>query len=381
MWTRTEFLGALAAGATGFSERLRGSGTPAQIKAFCVDFNWLFDKQDGWPNTFARPGHWADASPREHVEWYRKLGANVLQTFALSCNGYAWYKNGVIPPQPGLRHDFLTQTVRLGHDKGMTVVGYFCAAANTKWAMDHPDLSYGTPSNQHIPFTDAYLDYLARAIEDALRRTSMDGFMIDWVWNPNKALRKDGWIASEKKLFTQLTGKPFPKAGAPSDGDVLTYERAAIDRCWRRIREAAKGAKPDCIIWLSCSRLDDPTVANSPMLREVDWLMNESYRADLLEPARRMKGAHTRLLQCLVGWKEHDAKSFLADPRHAKLDLYGFAIPGSNSLPLPIEDYLSKPIEAFPGEDRVSANHRNISTLARFYNGLALDKIVPRGKA
>src|SRR5208337_57289 len=75
---------------------------PSQIKAFCIDFNWLNGK-------FAPPGHWAEASPAEHVAWYQGLGANVIQTFAVSCNGYAWYKGGPVPAQPGLKHNFLPE--------------------------------------------------------------------------------------------------------------------------------------------------------------------------------------------------------------------------------------------------------------------------------
>ena len=76
----------------------------------------------------------------------RRLGANVIQTFAVSCNGYAWYQGGKIPAQPGLKHDFLTEVVKLGHQKQMRVMGYFCVAANTRWAKTHPDLSYGFPA-------------------------------------------------------------------------------------------------------------------------------------------------------------------------------------------------------------------------------------------
>ena len=58
-----------------------------------TDFNW----GPGGPNGFAAPGLWADAAPVEHLAWYGQLGCNVIQTFAVSCNGYAWYKDGVVP--------------------------------------------------------------------------------------------------------------------------------------------------------------------------------------------------------------------------------------------------------------------------------------------
>ena len=66
------------------------------IKAFCVDFNW----GPGGDNAFAGPGHWGDADPATHVAWYEGLGVNTIQTFAVSCNGYAWYKDGEVPEQP-----------------------------------------------------------------------------------------------------------------------------------------------------------------------------------------------------------------------------------------------------------------------------------------
>ena len=73
-------------------------------------------------------------------------------------------------------------------------MGYFCVGANSKWGTDHPELSYGTPATLHIPFTDEYLDYLAQSMGDAMKKTGMDGTMIDWVWNPSDRLRLSGWL-------------------------------------------------------------------------------------------------------------------------------------------------------------------------------------------
>ncbi len=134
------------------------------VKAYCIDFNW----GDGGPNAFARPGLWADADPKEHVAWYKSLGANVIQTFAVSCNGYAWYKNGVVPEQPGLKHDFLAEMVRLGHKENMKVMGYFCVASNTRWGQLNPGESYGVPADGHIPLTKKYNKFLSDSFKDAL---------------------------------------------------------------------------------------------------------------------------------------------------------------------------------------------------------------------
>jgi hypothetical protein len=134
---------------------MSGCKSPAQnsvlesIKAYDIDFNW----GEGGPNGFARPGLWADADPAAHVNWYADLGCNVIQSFAVSCNGYAWYKNGIVPEQPGLVHDFLAEQVRLAHKKNIRVFGYFCAGSNTRWGQENPDLSYGIPQRliYHIP--------------------------------------------------------------------------------------------------------------------------------------------------------------------------------------------------------------------------------------
>jgi hypothetical protein len=200
-----------------------GAATP--IKAFCIDFNW----GEGGPNGFAKPGLWADASPEEHVAWYAALGCNVMQTFAVSCNGYAWYQGGLVPPQPGLKRDFLTETVKLGHDQGMKVMGYFCVGANTLWGQTRTNLSYGAPSAPHIPFTKEYLDYLCASIEDALRRTGMDGFMIDWVWNPGDM---DGgplrWLDCERQMYVELLGEAFPGKDQITRERELEFRRRAI---------------------------------------------------------------------------------------------------------------------------------------------------------
>jgi len=393
--TRRSFLGQVAA-ATGAAEMMSTiSGAsvagpnlapPKQIKAFCIDFNWAHvvepskagDVRGAQERTFfAPPGHWAEASPEEHVRWYEELGANVIQSFAVSCNGYAWYKEGFVPAQPGLKYNFLSEVVERAHKKGMLVMGYFCAGANGKWGKEHPDLSYGAPSDIHIPFTDPYLDYLSRSMADAMQKTGMDGTMIDWVWNPSDQRRQKGWLPAEQKLFTQLTGKSFPASGAPAEEGKLDYARKAINRCWERIREARDKANPKCVLWLSVSNMADPTIHNSPMLKEVDWVMNESPDPMLYEAGRRMAGQRTRLIQNLVGWPTHDAEKFLADPNKRGLDLYGFAEPRDNSLPLPIAEYLSKPIGAFTGIDRISANDRNIAALARFYRGLPVNAVLP----
>jgi alpha-L-fucosidase len=351
------------------------TGSPAllageAIRAFCIDFNW----GPGGPNGFAPPGLWADADPEQHVAWYAGLGANVIQTFAISCNGYAWYQGGKVPPQPGLRHDFTTRLVKLGHARGMRVMGYFCVAANTRWGREHPDLSYGTPATFHLPLTDAYLDYLGEAVTEALRKTKMDGFMVDWLWNPSDEARQQAnqgqWLKAEQQLFTQLTGKPFPADGKPAPEDRLLYEQKATERCWRRIHDTAKRVKPGCIIWLSCHDVRSPHFLNTSVFKEADWLMDESGTPEAMRAVASRLGSRTQPMLCLVGWGDrHDARKVLSDPASQVYGIYGFSQPGTNSLPLPIAECLGKPMDSFSGNDR------NIAALARWFNGKPFDYV------
>jgi len=244
------------------------ASTEDAIKAYCLDFNWAPTNRRGRP--FAKPGQWAGADPAEHVAWYEAMGANVIQTFAVSTNGYAWYKDGFVPEQPGLKHDFLPEMVKLGHEKGMQVFGYFCAASNPRWAELQPEQSYGSPTTYHIPYTDDYLDYLSKSIYDAVKKTGMDGFMVDWLWMPKRESTKGKWLDSEKQLYRQLMGEDFPGEDELTQEQDLDYSRKAIERCWQAIRQAAKSADPDCIIWLTVNKMHHPHVTHSNMYKEVD---------------------------------------------------------------------------------------------------------------
>ncbi len=341
------------------------------IKAFCIDFNW----GEGGPNGFAKPGLWADADPAEHVAWYKALGANVIQTFCVSCNGYAWYKGGVVPEQPGLKHDFLTDVVRLGHKEGMKVMGYFCIGANTRWGLEHPDQSYGTPSHTHIPFTTDYIDYLCSAATDVLTTTGCDGFMVDWFFNGKYNPRNAPlmWLPCEQQMWTELMDGVFPGKDHITPEQEIEFKRHAVERCWTRLRKAAKTANPDCIIWLSCHDLKHPQLVGSKIFQEADWLMNEAGDMATIEATRKRVGPHTKLLTCVVGWGDrHNARKLAPAARAANVGVYGFSRPGANSLPLPMATYHASPIDTFTGNDR------NIATLAHWYKGLPFDAVNTR---
>lgn len=339
------------------------------IKAYCIDFNW----GDGGPNAFAEPGLWADADPAKHVKWYKDLGVNVIQTFAISSNGYAWYKNGVVPEQPGLKYDFLPEVVRLGHKEGMLVMGYFCVAANTRWGQLHPDESYGTPSDGHIPLTLDYLDYLGNAIEDALVKTGMDGFMIDWLFHgpihPGKRLK---WLPCEQQMWKELMQGEFPGIENISMEQENEFARRSVDRCWEHIRISAKKVKSDCIIWLSCYDLNHPQMVGSKIFKEIDWLMNEAGDIATIRKVQSVIGEDTKLITCLALWNNSDPVEVVPAAQKLGVGLYGFTKPKENSLMPSMKKYLSQPIDSFKGDEK------NIATLVRTYNRFPMDYIKDR---
>lgn len=337
------------------------------IKAYCLDFNWAPTHHKQRP--FAAPGKWADADPAQHVAWYRSIGANVIQTFCVSANGYAWYQNGFVPEQPGLKHDFLPEVVRLGHQQGMRVFGYFCASANSKWAADRPDQSYGSPTTYHIPYTDDYLGYLSASIRDAVGRTGIDGFMVDWLWMPNREATHGRWLDCEKQLYTQLMGEAFPgeeHLGEESE-KYIAYSRRALDRAWKVIHKAAKETNPECIIWLTSNHINHPHVIHSDMYQQCDWIMNESGDMKRIEAVRGMVGKHTRLITCLAHWNNQDATTVVPAALKAGVGLYGFSFPRSKNGTIPLDAFMSRPVAELKGDDR------NIAVLARAYHGLGID--------
>ena len=320
-----------------------------RIKAFCIDFNW-------GPEGFAKPGMCAGASAKKHFEWYRDMGVNTIQTFCVSCPGYAWYNSDVAPVQPGMEGDFLKELVELGHEAGMRVMGYFCIGANTYWNEKHPDLSHNFPSAISIPFTLQYLDYLERVIREAVSKTGIDGFMIDWVYNASHLYpdRKYTWLDCEKQMYTELFNEAFPGDAAMDEGRINAFNKRATERCWDRIRSATKSTNPDCILWLTCYDLQHLMLKGSRMLREVDWIMNEHPDTEKLANLRAVIGPQTKIIQCICGWgDQHNAEKIINDPAFNALGLYGFARPDlTTTLP--------------PNDD--SGNARNIAAMRKAFN-------------
>ena len=337
------------------------------IRAFNIDYNW----GQGGAHGFAKPGLWADANPETLMKWYEDLGCNAVHSFGVSCNGYAWYKNGIIPEQPGLKYDFLTEMVKIGRQKNMKVFGYFCVGANNKWEEDHPDLCYRM-NGQQIPFTTQYIDYLCASIEDAIKKTDMDGIMLDWFYNPGGGrdpLPSLRWLPCEQVMYQELMNQAFPGIDKMTPEIELDFRRKAIDRAWKHISEITKKTKPGCIIWLTCYDLNSKEIAGSPMLKEVDWLMNEAGDIASTEAVRSLVGSQTKLITCLANWNKQNPAEVVPAAIKANVGLYGFTKPIVGALMPPIDMFLSQPVSDFDGDAK------NIAILARTYKGLPLEFI------
>ena len=62
------------------------------------------------PNGIPRPGTFAQADPKTHYSGTKTSGVNTIQTFCVSRNGYAWYKeSGVAPVAAGAEARFLKE--------------------------------------------------------------------------------------------------------------------------------------------------------------------------------------------------------------------------------------------------------------------------------
>ena len=344
----------------------------AVIKSFCLDFNWDLIYRP------AAPGLYGHADPARHLAWYQQLGANVIQTFCVSYNGHAWYRDSeVAPVTPNLTHDFLPELTRRGHQAGMKVMGYFCLGSNMTYARNQPnhcwhdtqEAKISHPQSNWLPFTTEYLDYFCASIRDALRKTEIDGFMIDWF----RTNRGKTWLDNEKVMWAELMGEPFPSASEPNEAETIAFERRQIERAWDRIKQAVADVRP-AVIWTNHPffKADDPRWNNHRLLREVDWILNESPDLSLLTWLEKQIGPNTKILQCLTGWDSHRADLWEQVDR-ARFGFYGFsAVHPETTLPWTAEQIASyrRPVLTSKYLLQVETDSRNVELMRQAYHKL-----------
>lgn len=321
------------------------------IKSFSIDFNW-YDGMHAPNNMFA------DADVGAWVEWYKELGCNNFWTFAMSYNGYAWFNSETAPKIIGLNTDFTKNCCDLGHANGMTVFGYLCFGANPQYQRVHPELfrHAGTETGYITAiYTDAYIDYFISVCLDALRKAPLDGLVFDWFRGVSG--KRLFWTDTEKELYKKMTGEKFPKA-EPGPEAHAHYEFKALEYSWIKIRSALKpyldkGLK----LWTNqpFERENDPVWNGHILLKEADYILNESPDIKLLKWLDRETGKNTTVVQNYCGWVAHNIKKMSGFDRK-KYGMFGFAA--------------ADPFTCLPTERMSEANYKNIMPLKEMYKNM-----------
>jgi len=195
-----------------------------------------------------------------------------------------------------------------------------------------------------------YLDYFCRSVEDTLKKVNIDGFMIDWV----RPTQHHNWLDCEKRMYRQLLGGKFPDA-TPSEEGVLEFDRRCIERAWQYIKWVVRATR-SVIIWTNHPfiKSEYPLWSGHRLLKEVDWVLNESPDLEHLGWLRKQVGPKTLIIQNLCGWKDHDAAVWKKlDPK--TFGFYGYA--------------KADPTTTLPSEE-VPWNVKNIEILREAYHSL-----------
>lgn len=331
---------------------------PERIQAFCIDFNWSGKGEF----SMSMPEDYNIATAQSQYKWHEEHGVNTIQSFCVSHNGYAWYDSKIAPKVPGLKGNFLKELVDLGHKNNKLVMGYFSPAANLYWKQNNPTEVYDDNAMFHVVYTKKYLKYLDAVIREAIQVTGIDGFMIDAVFaTPGYANKKVKWLDCEKEMYTELFNKPFPGVENISAAIEEEYLRRSLSRCWEVIYTATKETDPNCIIWVTAHDLQTPQLQGTKLLKQVDWLMNESFEPEKIKQVKTLVGKDTRLIQCVVGWgAQHDAKALFEDDDFKDMGFYGFAWPD-------IKTAFPPTLETAGDNERFIGNAKNIEEMSKFY--------------
>lgn len=170
------------------------------------------------------------------------------------------------------------------------------AEASRRMGLAALTLAYGQPRTYCGPLKTDLMIESGKAIvrfdrvgDGLVYKPSIDGISGVYVKGEDK-----------KKLYEQLMGEPYPGDDALTVKQELVYSCKALDRCWKTIRQAAKEANPDCIVWITSNRMDHPHVVDSDMYRQADWLMNEVGDMERIAKVKDMVGENTRLITCMA---------------------------------------------------------------------------------
>ncbi len=270
------------------------------IKSFSPDFNHDLLGQP------ASPGLYSQARVADHLRWHQEMGINTIYSFCISHNGYAWYSSRIAPVTPGLCSNFLDDLAKAAHAHDIEVHGYFNLASNPRYEREHPNEAVPVQEarnlRQCLPLGNQYIDHVCRCVEEALRVTEIDGFLLDWFVQIEPT-----WAQIEREMYAELMGEVFPACAEVPDDLTLQFRRRAIERAWSRIRDAAKSVRDNIAILLNVPirPLVYPLFEGLNIMQECDWFLNESPELENAEWIESQVGEKP-VLQNLTGWAGHD---------------------------------------------------------------------------
>ncbi len=317
------------------------------IRSFQVDFNWY----DGKP---APAGMFADSNPEEYVRYNKELGCNNIWTYATAYNGYAWYDSKVAPKNPGLKGNFTAETTDLAHEMGMTSFAYVCLADNPYLIEKNPKLARVDESMFRMALSSWYVDYVGNVIDEVLTKVpQLDGIAIDWFRGAS-VLERSEWTEDEQKCYLDLMGEKVVP-GKTTIYEIVEYERRAIARAWEKLSPIIHGRGKK--IWTNhpFEKVFDPVWQGQKLMKEADYMLNESPNFTLLDWILSQKGEQSVVVQNLCGWKEHDNKQ-LDTILDKGLGWFGFAA--------------ADPETCLPSKRMSEINEKNIGVMRKFYGDL-----------
>lgn len=325
-------------------------------KLFILDFNWVRSSEH-----FMRPSmahELAGADPDAYVEWHLEMGCNVLFQHAYTFNGCAWYPTRLGPrvPEPGT--EFLKGVLDRAHGAGLPFHSYFCVGQDRFIAANRPD--WLVPESEAfgagmLAPESGWTDLLCRRVEEFVAAYPVDGILFDWFsygdLKPDFPVRPAPFV---EEPFEEINGRPMPeKAEEISDEESLRYRREVLARQFRRLRDAVKSHRPECLVYFNVPYRSpaEKLWVKHPMLVESDLLFAECSRPDVVNWLLSVRGQDQGVM-CVLSGRLDEAQCYPKTWRRLYeqgCDFFGYCFPDPpGMLPGPwYDEDLSVVREAF----------------------------------
>jgi len=172
-------------------------------------------------------------------------------------NGYAQYFSKVGTPDPGLKTDFLKESIGLAHGAGVKVFVTYAVGCDTLAAQSRPDWAFRRSDGEIINiigpvvcFNSPYREYAIAQIEELVTNYPIDGLLVDILWWGNMGTE---WCCCNycKQAYQVKFGKVMPeelnweKLGAAAMKQAIEWRRDSLEETYREIHTKVKSIRPD----------------------------------------------------------------------------------------------------------------------------------------